>query len=260
MLAVGAWRGRGKVAFVAARRKRPLPSLRFHSSLPWVLTHRSTRSLPSSLVRKIRSPQTDGVEPAMPGKGKRQATFSIALQARRQVGFLADAVAIGAAPLRPVVGVDGASQGQRNETNGKQTASETRRGHGRITSMERRECGCPSGRTIFSVVTDSRGFCDSVKNRNAGATRRTAVANEKRFAPVEICQATIVFPFQRQLDFPMGRPSSVSSATIRFPDAAVASAPRGERSRRHRRRPHLPPSSTDAPDRLCFAFFACSAR
>src|SRR5262249_40896354 len=57
-------------------RKRPEPSLRFHSSLPLVLMHTSTRSLPSSLVRRRRSPQTTGVEPPMPGICKLQAMFS----------------------------------------------------------------------------------------------------------------------------------------------------------------------------------------
>src|SRR5262245_33310116 len=56
------------------------PSFFFHNSLPAVLTHNSTRSPLSSLVRNSRSPQTIGVEPPMPGSGSFQARFSVALQ------------------------------------------------------------------------------------------------------------------------------------------------------------------------------------
>jgi uncharacterized protein (UPF0548 family) len=75
----------------------------------------------------------------------------------------------------------------------------------------------------------------------------------------EECQATIVFPFQRQLGFPSRRHRSVSPATIRFPDA-VALTQRSERRRRRHRRPHLCSSSSVADARPCFSFFACSAR
>src|SRR5207237_10732269 len=40
-----------------------------------VATHTRTRSLPSELVRKMRSPQMIGVDPPMPGIGSFQAMF-----------------------------------------------------------------------------------------------------------------------------------------------------------------------------------------
>src|ERR1700722_14632443 len=55
------------------------PSGRFHNSLPWVLMHRQTTSLPSTQVRKTRSPQMAGVEVPLPGSANFQAMLSVAL-------------------------------------------------------------------------------------------------------------------------------------------------------------------------------------
>ncbi len=52
----------------------------FQSCSPRVLAQSRTRSPPSAEVRKMRSSQTVGVEPAGPGKGSRQTTFSVLLQ------------------------------------------------------------------------------------------------------------------------------------------------------------------------------------
>src|SRR5260370_14893191 len=57
------------------KRCLPLPSLVFQSWLPLVSRHRRTMSVPSSLVRKIRSFQMAGVELPMPGSFAVQARF-----------------------------------------------------------------------------------------------------------------------------------------------------------------------------------------
>src|ERR1700677_3116598 len=55
-------------------------TLFFQNSLPSVFTHMTTRSvLPSTLVRKMRSSQTAGVEPPGPGRSSFQAMFLVAL-------------------------------------------------------------------------------------------------------------------------------------------------------------------------------------
>src|SRR5687768_8466310 len=51
----------------------------FHNSLPAVLTHMATTAGPSSLVRKMRSPQAHGVEAPFPGIGSFQSTFLVSL-------------------------------------------------------------------------------------------------------------------------------------------------------------------------------------
>src|SRR5262249_126833 len=56
-----------------------VPSFLFQRCLPSVPTHINTRASPSCEVRKIRSPQTTGVEPPMPGSVSVQATFFEAL-------------------------------------------------------------------------------------------------------------------------------------------------------------------------------------
>src|SRR6266849_2640086 len=52
-----------------------MPTFFFQSSSPFVLTQIRASSLPSSAVRKMRSPQTAGVEPAQPGVLNFQTTF-----------------------------------------------------------------------------------------------------------------------------------------------------------------------------------------
>src|SRR5207248_992065 len=47
----------------------PPPIFFFQTIVPSVATHKSTQSLPSALVRKMRLPQTMGVEPPLPGAG-----------------------------------------------------------------------------------------------------------------------------------------------------------------------------------------------
>jgi hypothetical protein len=42
--------------------------------------HITTKSSPSTLVRKIRSPNTTGVAPAAPGNSSRHRRFSVVLQ------------------------------------------------------------------------------------------------------------------------------------------------------------------------------------
>src|SRR4051794_21083743 len=57
----------------------PEPRNRFQSWRPLVLIHKRTKSSPSTLVRKMRSPHITGVEPPGPGMGNFQAMFFLSL-------------------------------------------------------------------------------------------------------------------------------------------------------------------------------------
>src|SRR5262249_19679751 len=71
------------------KRFLPAPILVFQSCLPDVLRQSKTRSVPSSLVRKILSSQMAGVELPMPGRGAIQAMFFLAVHwAGRLVSLL----------------------------------------------------------------------------------------------------------------------------------------------------------------------------
>src|SRR5262245_59688847 len=58
-----------------------VPTFFLHSSLPVVLTHSSASAPRSSLVRKMRSPQTTCVAPHSPGSGSFHRTLSSASHA-----------------------------------------------------------------------------------------------------------------------------------------------------------------------------------
>jgi hypothetical protein len=67
----------------------PSDTTRFHCISPSVFRQHNTKSSSSADVRKMRSPHTIGVEPALPGNGVRHATFSVLLQvAGRPVSLL----------------------------------------------------------------------------------------------------------------------------------------------------------------------------